>query len=60
MAHTLDLERLDEVFEAIEANDKKLTTWETEFFESVQEQWKRKGKLSEKQLEVLERIYLKI
>ena len=35
----------------------KLTDWEHDFIESVEKQFKQKGYLSEKQEEVLERIY---
>ena len=58
--HTLDLTKLQQVFDDIEANPGRLTTWEIDFFESVRDQYKNKGSLSEKQLEVLERIYLKV
>ena len=34
-----------------------LSTWETDFVDSVEEQLNRYGKLSEKQEEILERIY---
>jgi hypothetical protein len=35
----------------------KLTSWENEFLVSVGEQLERKGSLSEKQEEIVERIY---
>lgn len=60
MAHTLDLSRIAEVLAAIADNAEKLTEWEQHFFESVHGQWDEHGRLSDKQLEVLERIYQKV
>jgi hypothetical protein len=60
MAHTLDTSRLKEVFDDVEANTDRLTEWERQFLESVSDQFTQRGSLSEKQLEVLERIYLKL
>lgn len=37
--------------------NKPLTPWELNFIESVAEQYEAKGRLSEKQEEILERIY---
>lgn len=34
-----------------------LTTWEEEFIESVNEQYVRTGRFSDKQTEIIERIY---
>ena len=34
-----------------------LTAWESQFMESITEQFERKGGLSERQIEILERIY---
>lgn len=34
-----------------------LTKWESDFIESVDEQFKTRGTLSDKQVEILERIY---
>lgn len=35
----------------------KLSKWEQDFVESLREQFTQRGRLSEKQLEILERIY---
>lgn len=35
----------------------KLTTWEIDFIESIDAQFRAKGTLSPKQIEVLDRIY---
>jgi len=59
MSHTLQVARLPEVFQSIEENWEKLTQWEQNFVESVQDQLER-HELSERQLEVLEKIYLKV
>lgn len=40
--------------------DRRLTPWEREFLESVQEQWEDRQWLSERQGEVLERIWEKL
>jgi hypothetical protein len=37
----------------------ELNDWEAEFYDSVKEQFENRGKLSEKQIAVLERIYEK-
>lgn len=36
---------------------KPLTDWERSFMESITDQWDRTGRLSERQAEILERIY---
>ena len=38
-------------------NSRKLTKWETDFIESVAEQFDRRGTISDRQEEILERIY---
>ena len=60
MAHTLDVKRIREVLDVCESETDKLSPWEQNFLESVSDQYTRKGSLSDKQLEILERIYLKI
>ena len=64
MAHTLDPNRIGEVIDAIMESpdvERKLTSWELdEFMPSIQAVFKRDGGLSERRLEVLEQIYLKI
>lgn len=41
----------------LEMPAKRLTSWELSFLESVSDQFTSRGSLSEKQVEVLERIY---
>lgn len=36
---------------------KPLTSWESQFMESITEQWDKTRRLSERQREILERIY---
>ena len=60
MPHTLDVKRIREVLDVVEIEMDKLTSWEQLFIESVSDQYTRKGSLSDKQLEILERIYLKV
>lgn len=46
-----------EWFKSIEKTGVNLTKWEEDFVESIKEQFEKRGSLSEKQLEILERIY---
>lgn len=43
--------------EAVETDGVNLTAWETDFIESLREQVDRGRTLSERQAEILERIY---
>ena len=49
--------KIDEI---IEVKNECLTAWEIDFITSIDEQEKRKGFLSPKQGEILERIYKKV
>lgn len=60
MAHTLDVNRLGEVFEALRENQHKLNTWECDRLEEWERQWENGRPLSEKQLECLERMYQRV
>lgn len=44
----------------IKENEHKLSAWEIDFVESVELQLKANRQLSEKQVEILERIYVKV
>lgn len=44
-------------FAHLEHNSRGMTKWETDFIDSIKDQWDTKGTLSEKQYETLERIY---
>lgn len=57
---SIDPNRVGEVLSSIAANTERLTDWERNFFESVHGQYDTHGGLSEKQMEILERIYLKV
>jgi hypothetical protein len=50
-------EIVEHFFKELERPAKELTPWELDFLISVKDQFDRKGRLSEKQFEVLERIY---
>ncbi len=43
--------------DALEHPKRSLTTWETDFVESITDQFSERGSLSDKQEEILERIY---
>jgi hypothetical protein len=60
MPHTLDVAKLKDVFDGIADNMERLSKWESGFFVSVYDQWERGRELSEKQLERLEEIWLKM
>lgn len=45
------------MLDALEAPYKELTEWEEKFIESVTEQFENRNWLSDKQFDVLERIY---
>jgi hypothetical protein len=45
------------MLEALESPSKELTKWEASFIESITDQYEQKGQLSDRQFEVLEKIY---
>ena len=53
----MDDSTIDYMLSALEAPVRDLSAWEENFVESVTEQWKEKHWLSERQQEILERIY---
>ena len=61
---SLDLSRLAEVFEAFHSDDaiRKMTPWEVDFTQDMERKFKSSGTkyFSERQLEVLEQIYVKV
>jgi len=58
--HSLDVSRLGDVFEELEENAHKLTPWECDRLEEWKNLWERDVPLSERQLETLEQMYLKV
>jgi hypothetical protein len=50
-------ETIDYYFEALEIQVKNLSKWEEDFIDSIKEQWQDRRSLSERQEEILERIY---
>jgi hypothetical protein len=45
------------MLESLETPSRELTKWEEGFIESITEQYQGKGWLSDKQIEILEKIY---
>jgi hypothetical protein len=58
MSNTLDPNRIGEVISACADNTERLTDWECQFIEDISDQWDRRQWLSDKQKEILERIYV--
>lgn len=52
-----DAATIQDWFEQLEEHADALTKWEYEFVASLQEQFERRGSLSDRQVEVLEKIY---
>ncbi len=50
-------DKLEYWIQRVQVDGKGLTKWEDDFIESLVVQWKEKRWMSEKQAEILERIY---
>ncbi len=50
-------ETLDHWIEEIDLHGRGLTKWEEDFVDSLRDQLERRGMLSERQIEILERMY---
>jgi len=50
-------EDIEWMLNAIQENARNLSKWERDFIESVAEQFGNRGTLSERQLEIVDRIY---
>jgi len=48
---------IEHFLEELKAPAKELTKWEQDFIISISDQFDRRGSLSDKQFEILERIY---
>lgn len=48
---------IQHMLEALETPSKDLTKWEENFIGSIQEQFTARGTLSDRQVEILDRIY---
>ena len=48
---------IDHMFISLDSPNKELTKWEEDFLASIYEQWEVRRWLSEKQYEILDRIY---
>ena len=53
-------EAIEDCCSALDARNCPFTAWEKEFVESIYEQWDDKGWLSERQKEVLQKIWNKV
>jgi hypothetical protein len=60
MPHTLDIKQLEKIFDELEENAHKLSSWEMDRLPEWRALWERGRELSEKQLECLEKMYLKV
>ena len=56
----MDENEIEDMLGVCSLNTRRLTTWEIQFIDSVAEQWEEKRWLSEKQQEILNRIYSKV
>lgn len=50
-------QQITEMLEALETPSKELTKWEENFLESLAEQFEKRGTLSDRQFEILDRIH---
>lgn len=53
----MNRENLEHFLTTVQEEGRNLTKSETDFIESLAEQWERSHSMSEKQAEILERIY---
>jgi len=60
MPHSLDVNRLEEIFDGLEENSHKLLPWELDRLPEWRTLWERGFTLSDKQLECLERMWNKV
>ena len=58
MPDTLDPERIAEVIDICLDEIDRLTKWEQGFIASLSDQWEQRHRLSDRQKEILERIYV--
>lgn len=56
----MQMDDTEQLIADCEARETKLSEWEAGFVQSIREQFNRKGSLSEKQLETLEKIWEKV
>jgi hypothetical protein len=61
MAHTLDASKVGEILDAIEDEHmSRLSKWETGFIESQRDKRDRGYEMSEREMEILEQIWVKM
>lgn len=56
----MPLDETDQLILDCENRDDKLTEWEQSFIQSIREQYDRRGSLSDKQREILEKIWERV
>ena len=56
---TLDPARIREVLDGLAPEQRRMSQWEQNFLDSVTEQYDSRGSLSEKQMEILERLWVR-
>jgi hypothetical protein len=60
MAHTLDVSKLEQIFDELWDNAHKLDTWEADRLEEWYPMWQNGYKFSDAQLEKIEKMYQKV
>jgi hypothetical protein len=60
MEHTLDVNKLEEIFDGLEANAHKLNSWEIDRLPEWRALWERGVDLGPTRLRCLEQMWLKI
>ena len=53
----MERETIARMLQACDDDTDRLSKWEADFIESIAEQYEERGTLSDKQTEILERIY---
>ena len=48
---------IETMLNALETPSRELTKWEENFLESIADQYQKRGSLSDRQIEILDRIY---
>lgn len=56
----MSMEDIPEMLQDCENRESKLSAWEQSFLQSLSEQYTKKGSLSEKQYDILEKIWNRV
>lgn len=54
------MDETDQLITDCETRSEKLSEWEASFIQSIREQFDRRGSLSDRQLEILDKIWEKV